>query len=33
VLEEPYEGQVTAERFLMPVEATPARRATGQVTP
>ena len=33
VLEEPFEGQTTAERFLMPVQTTPARRATGQVTP
>jgi M6 family metalloprotease-like protein len=33
VLEEPFDGQGTAERFLMPVQITPARRATGQVTP
>ncbi len=33
VMEEPYEGQVTAERFLMPVQTEPARDATGQLSP
>ncbi len=33
VLEEPYEGQVTAERFLTPLQTTPARGSTGRVGP
>jgi len=33
VLEEPYEGQITAERFLMPVQTTPPRGSTGRAGP
>jgi len=33
VLEEPYEGQITAERFLMPVQITPPRGSTGRAGP
>lgn len=33
VLEEPYRGQLTAERFLSPAQAKPARKPSGRVTP
>jgi M6 family metalloprotease-like protein len=33
VLEEPYVGQATAERLLMPVETTPPRNGTGRTGP
>jgi hypothetical protein len=33
VLEEPFDGQATAERFLMPVQTTPPRGSSGRVGP
>lgn len=33
VLREPFEGLTTAELFLMPVQTTPTRAATGRLTP